>query len=97
MDIVVKGRNVEIPEHCRETVNTKLARLERYDRKAIRADEELLHERNPTHAKNCQRVEITLVGEGAPVRAQASAGGVYAALGVAINWRETRLNRKRDR
>jgi ribosomal subunit interface protein len=97
MDIVVKGRNVEIPEHYRETVNAKLARLERYDRKAIRADVELLHERNPRQAKNCQRVEITLVGKGAPVRAEASAGDFYAALDVAINRLETRLKRKLDR
>src|SRR5690606_33589288 len=48
-------------------------------------------------AKNCQRVEITLVGKGAPVRAEASAGDFYAALDVAINRLETRLKRKLDR
>lgn len=97
MDIVIKGRNVEVPEHYREHVTDKLARLERYNKKAIRADVELLHERNPRQAKNCQRVEITLVGKGEPVRAEASAGDFYAALDGAAGKLENRLRRMHDR
>ena len=59
MDIVVKGRNVEVPDHYRALVSEKLARLERYDRKVIRYDVELFHEPNRRQAKSCQRVEIT--------------------------------------
>ncbi|QGK71284.1 ribosome-associated translation inhibitor RaiA [Allosaccharopolyspora coralli] len=97
MDIVVKGRNVEIPEHYREHVSDKLTRLERYDRKTIRADVELFHERNPRQAKNCQRVEITLVGKGPAVRAEAAAGDFYAALDSATSKLENRLRRAHDR
>ncbi|MDA3630319.1 ribosome-associated translation inhibitor RaiA [Saccharopolyspora oryzae] len=97
MDIVVKGRNVEVPEHYRDHVNTKLTRLERYNKKAIRADVELFHERNPRQAKNCQRVEITLVGKGTPVRAEACAGDFYAALDAATTKLESRLRRMHDR
>ncbi|MER7015916.1 ribosome-associated translation inhibitor RaiA [Saccharopolyspora sp. NPDC000359] len=97
MDIVVKGRNVEVPEHYRDHVNAKLTRLERYNRKAIRADVELFHERNPRQAKNCQRVEITLVGKGTPVRAEACAGDFYAALDAATTKLESRLRRMHDR
>ncbi|GAA0526974.1 ribosomal subunit interface protein [Saccharopolyspora subtropica] len=97
MDIVVKGRNVEVPEHYRNHVTTKLTRLERYNRKAIRADVELFHEPNPRQAKNCQRVEITLVGKGSPVRAEACAGDFYAALDAATTKLENRLRRLHDR
>ncbi|MGP4021156.1 ribosome hibernation-promoting factor, HPF/YfiA family [Saccharopolyspora sp. 5N708] len=97
MDIVVKGRNVEVPEHYREHVNAKLTRLERYNKKAIRADVELFHERNPRQAKNCQRVEITLMGKGTPVRAEACAGDFYAALDAATTKLESRLRRMHDR
>ena len=38
MDIVVKGRNVEVPEHYRVLVTEKLDRLERYDRKLLHFD-----------------------------------------------------------
>ena len=38
MDIVVKGRNVEVPDHYREHVADKISKVERYDQKLIRAD-----------------------------------------------------------
>lgn len=97
MDIVVKGRNVEVPDHYRVHVDEKLMRLERYDRKTIRADVELFHERNPRQAKNCQRVEITLKGRGPAVRAEAAAADFYAALDSAAAKLETRLSRAHDR
>jgi len=97
MDIVVKGRNVEVPEHYREHIDEKLARLERYDKKVIRYDVELFHEPNPRQSKNCQRVEITGVGKGPAVRAEACAGDFYAALDSAVSKLENRLRRMHDR
>lgn len=97
MDIVVKGRNVEVPDHYRVHVAGKLARLERYDSKVIRYDVELLHERNRRQSKSCQRVEITGKGRGPVVRAEASASDFYAALDAAINKIENRLRRAHDR
>jgi len=97
MDIVVKGRNVEVPEHYRVHVAEKLARLERYDRKVIRFDVELFHEPNRRQSKNCQRVEITGKGRGPIVRSEACAGDFYAALDSAVNKLENRLRRAHDR
>ncbi|WP_019819273.1 ribosome hibernation-promoting factor, HPF/YfiA family [Saccharomonospora saliphila] len=97
MDIVIKGRNVEVPDHYREHVGEKLARLERYDRKVIRYDVELFHEPNRRQAKNCQRVEITGKGGGPLVRAEASAGDFYTALDSAMSKLENRLRRMHDR
>ena len=97
MDIVVKGRNVEVPEHYRVHVEEKLARLERYDRKVIRFDVELFHEPNRRQAKNCQRVEITGKGRGPAVRSEACAGDFYAALDAAASKLENRLRRLHDR
>ena len=59
MDIVVKGRNVEVPDHYRQHVADKLAKVERYDHKIISVDVELFHERNPRQSDICQRVGIT--------------------------------------
>ena len=73
MDIVVKGRNVEVPDHYRVHVADKLAKVERYDQKLIRIDVELFHERNPRQSDSCQRVEITCVSRGPVVRAEACA------------------------
>jgi ribosomal subunit interface protein len=97
MDIVVKSRNVEVPQHYRVHVADKLGRLERYDRKVVRFDVELFHEPNRRQAKSCQRVEITGKGRGPVVRAEACAGDFYAALDCAVNKLESRLRRVHDR
>ncbi|SNR31890.1 SSU ribosomal protein S30P /sigma 54 modulation protein [Haloechinothrix alba] len=97
MDIVVKGRNVEVPDHYRTHVSDKLTRLERYDRKVTRYEVELFHEPNRRQSKKCQRVEITGKGKGAPVRAEASAADFYSALDSAVNKLENRMRRMHDR
>jgi len=97
VDIVVKGRNVEVPEHYREHVADKLSKVERYDQKLIRADVELFHERNPRQSDTCQRVEITVMTRGPVVRAEACAENFYAALDIAITKLDGRLRRSADR
>jgi ribosomal subunit interface protein len=97
VDIVVKGRNVEVPEHYRQHVAEKLSRLERYDHKLIRIDVELFHERNPRQSAACQRVELTCKSRGPVVRSEACAKDFYSALDTAIAKLETRLRRSADR
>jgi ribosomal subunit interface protein len=97
VDIVVKGRNVEVPDHYREHVAEKLSKVERYDQKLIRADVELFHERNPRQADTCQRVEITVMTRGPVIRAEACAKDFYAALDLAITKLDGRLRRSADR
>ncbi|OXM61560.1 MULTISPECIES: ribosome hibernation-promoting factor, HPF/YfiA family [Amycolatopsis] len=97
MEIVVKGRNVEVPDHYRTHVGDKLERLERYDKKVYRYEVELFHEPNRRQLKNCQRVEITGRGKGPVVRAEATAGDFYAALDTALNKLENRLRKMHDR
>jgi len=97
VDIVVKGRNVEVPDHYRQLVSEKITRLERYDSKVIRVDVELSHEPNPRQSPVCQRVEITCKSRGPVVRAEAAAEDFYSALDTAIGKLESRLRRAADR
>jgi ribosomal subunit interface protein len=97
MEIVVRGRNVEVPEHFRTHVEDKVGQLERFDGKVIRIDVELLHEKNPRQSANCQRVEITLRGKGPVARAEACAPDFYAALELAAGKLENRMRRANDR
>jgi ribosomal subunit interface protein len=97
VDIVVKGRNVEVPDHYRVHVRDKLQKVERYDQKIIRVDVELFHERNPRQTDHCQRVEITCASRGPVVRAEACAGDFYSALDSAITKLDSRLRRMADR
>jgi ribosomal subunit interface protein len=97
VDIVVKGRNVEVPDHYRQHVADKLAKVERYDHKIISVDVELFHEKNRRQSDNCQRIEITSFSRGPVVRAEACAADFYSALDAAITKLESRLRRAADR
>jgi len=98
VEIVVTGRNVEVPEHFRVHVAEKVARLERYDHKIVGLEVELFHERNRRQLKTCQRVEITgRGGAGSVARAEACAQDFYAALDAAVGKLEARLRRSHDR
>ncbi|NLG56767.1 MAG: ribosome-associated translation inhibitor RaiA [Rhodococcus sp.] len=96
-EIVVKGRNVEIPDHFRVYVSQKLARLERFDSSIFRFDVELQHEPNRRQSKICQRVEITARGKGPVVRAEACADSFYSAFESVTSKLESRLRRTKDR
>jgi ribosomal subunit interface protein len=97
VDIVVKGRNVEVPEHFRVHVHDKLSLSERLDPRVYHVDVELFHEKNPRQSAQCQRVEITVRGKGPVVRAEACADTFYAALDAATHTLENRLRRVHDR
>lgn len=97
MEIVVTGRNVEVPEHFRIHVEEKIGRLERYDHKIVGMEVELFHERNRRQSKSCQRVEITGRGCGPVARAEACAQDFYGALDCAVAKLESRLRRSHDR
>ncbi|WP_132369772.1 ribosome hibernation-promoting factor, HPF/YfiA family [Nocardia alba] len=96
-EVVVSGRNVEIPDHYRIYVAEKLSRLERFDPSIFLFDVELFHERNRRQRKACQRVEITARGRGPIVRAEACADSFYAALESATQKIESRLRRTKDK
>lgn len=97
IQITVTGRNVEVPDHYREHVADKLARLMRYDGKLFRIDVELFHEPNPRQSHTCQRVELTCRSRGPVIRSEACAGDFYSALDKASSKLEGRLRRAADR
>jgi ribosomal subunit interface protein len=97
VEIVITGRNVEVPDHFRVHVAEKVERMERYDHKIVGLEVELFHERNRRQLKNCQRVEITGRGCGPVARAEARAHDFYAALDAAVAKLEARLRRSHDR
>lgn len=97
MEIVVRGRNVVVPDHYRQHVEEKLAKLERYDHKIHRTDVELQHEKNPRQHNSCEHVEITCRTRGPVVRSEACAEDFYSALDQAADKLERRLRHAADR
>ena len=99
-DIVVTGRNVEVPAHYRVHIAEKLARLERYGNhvsRIVRYDVVLDHENNPRLSKVCQRVEITGRGTGPTVRAEACGPDFRSVLDAAVGKLQETLRRSHDR
>jgi len=97
VDVTVRGRNVEVPDHFRQHVREKIERVERYDHRIIRVDVELYHEPNPRQSASCQRVEVTCATRGPVVRAEACASDFYRALDAAVAKLDSRMRRSADR
>jgi ribosomal subunit interface protein len=97
MEIVVRGRNVVVPDHFREHVADKLGKLERYDGKIIRVDVELQHEKNPRQTGRCQHIEITCRTRGPVVRGEGCAEDFYKSLDLAVERLERRMRQAADR
>lgn len=97
MEIVVAGRHTDVPERFRQHVTDKLAKLEQLAPRAQRIDVEVTHESNPRQAAAAERVELTVVGKGPVIRAEACADDRYGAFDLAIDKLTERLRRARDR
>ncbi|MFF1528436.1 ribosome hibernation-promoting factor, HPF/YfiA family [Cellulomonas sp. NPDC058312] len=97
MEIVVAGRHTDVPERFRRHVEDKLAKLEQLAPRAQRIDVEVTHEPNPRQAAAAEKVELTVVGKGPVIRAEACADDRYGAFDLAIDKLSERLRRARDR
>ncbi|WP_182111720.1 MULTISPECIES: ribosome hibernation-promoting factor, HPF/YfiA family [unclassified Actinotalea] len=97
MEIVVVGRHTEVPERFRRHVEDKLAKITQLAPRAMRVDVEVTHEKNPRQAEVAERVELTVLGKGPVIRAEACADDPYAALDAATTKLMERLRRARDR
>lgn len=97
MDIVVTGRHVEVKERFRRHLHDKLAKVPQLAPQIHRLDVVISHEPNRRQAESCERVEITGVGKGPVVRAEAAAEDLYVALDRAHTKLLERLRRAHDR
>ncbi len=97
VDIVVRGRHLDISTRFREHVVEKLARVDKFGVALSRIDVEISKETNPRLADRAFEVELTCVGRGPVIRAEAIAADKYAALDLAYGRLEERLRRAADR
>lgn len=97
VEIVVRGRHVDVSSRFREQANEKLSRVERFGQPIQRVDVELSKEQNPRLADRAFEVELTCRGKGPVIRAEASAADKYSALDMASGRLEERLRRAHDK
>ena len=96
VDISIQGRNVEVSELLKATVEDKITRLGRYLESMERAEVRFLEERNPRIADK-EVCEVTVVGHGHVVRARAAAGDTFAAVDRVVDKLEHRLEKLKGR
>ena len=97
MDIVVRGRHLDLSQKFRVHVEDKLTRLDRFGVPLARIDVEVTKESNPRLADRAFEVELTCRGRGPVIRAEAAAPEKYAALDLAYGRLEERLRRAADK
>lgn len=97
VEIVVRGRHMDLSGQFRELAAEKLSRVERFGLEIARIDVEVSHERNPRLSERAIEVEITCRGRGPLIRAEAHAADKYVALDQAVDTLSERLRRLSDK
>ncbi|WP_062297619.1 ribosome hibernation-promoting factor, HPF/YfiA family [Demequina maris] len=96
MDIAIVGRHTKVSEDMRQRIFEKMEKVEALAPRATRADIHVVHERNPKHANDRERVEITVRGRGV-VRAEAAAEDRFVALDGAMQKLVEQLRKLHER
>ena len=95
--VIITGRNVEVPKHFADRVNSKLAKIERLDPTVTSFHVELQHERNPRRESESDRIQITATSKNHLARAEAKEDSFYAALETALAKMERSLRKVKAR
>lgn len=99
MDITITGRHTEIPDRFREYASEKTrAKVEQYAPKAQAVEIKLTRRTDRQgNILDKGKVEMTLIGPGPVVRAEAEAGDKYAAFDLCIDKLVERMRRAKDK
>ncbi|MDO5746840.1 MAG: ribosome-associated translation inhibitor RaiA [Actinomycetaceae bacterium] len=97
MEIIVNGRNADIHPNFRQYVEDKVAKVELFYPRVQRVNVELTHEPNPARAETAEKIELTVIGKGPIIRAEARSSDRYASVDIAAGKLYERLRRARDR
>ena len=97
MEIVVRGRHIEVSDAFRDHAHQRFERLEHHGVSLQRIDVEVTKERNPRLADQAIRVELTCRGGGPVVRAEYAAADKFVAFDTAADRLDERLRRSAER
>ncbi|MDR0283499.1 MAG: ribosome-associated translation inhibitor RaiA [Propionibacteriaceae bacterium] len=95
MDVTITGRRIQVTDSFREQVARKMAELDSRVDKVIRA--EVQAQAETRGSGEAVRVEITLIGKGPVVRAEALADDKSQAFDEAFDHLKIRLKKAQDR
>ncbi|MEO6826962.1 MAG: ribosome-associated translation inhibitor RaiA [Microbacteriaceae bacterium] len=96
MEIDIIGRHLGITDRFREYATEKSEKVSHLAPRAISFEVKVVRQRE-TNSNDTERVELTLVGPGPLVRAEAAGADKYAAFDVALTRLLERVRRAKDR
>lgn len=96
MQIIVKGKNIEITEALRQYACDKVSRVGKYFDGILKTEIELSVERNPKIPES-QVIEVTIFSTGPIIRAKESASDMYHAIDLVTTKLERQARRVKEK
>lgn len=97
MEFMINGRNLAVSDRFREYTAEKVGKIEQLGDKVQRVDAKVTKQPNARQSDSALTVELTVLGRGPVIRAEASAADKFAAFDLAYTKLLERLRRARDR
>jgi ribosomal subunit interface protein len=97
MDITITGRGVEIPDRFEDYATEKSEKVAHLADKALALEIRVIRHHETGGSAGDDRVELTLIGPGPVVRAEAAASDKYAAFDLALDKLLERIRQAKDR
>jgi putative sigma-54 modulation protein len=96
VDIVIRGKNVEVSETLRSAALKQMSKLDRFANGFARAEVDFSEERNPRIADN-QVCEVLVHLKGHLLKAHAAASEPFAAVSMAVDKIEHQVKRLKEK
>ncbi|QIV88609.1 ribosome-associated translation inhibitor RaiA [Glutamicibacter mishrai] len=97
MELNYSGRNITISDRFREYVDEKITKVDQLATKVQRIDVKVLKESHARDQSTALSVELTVVGRGPAIRAEARGADKFAAFDIAFAKLLERLRKARDK
>lgn len=97
MEFMITGRNLSVSDRFREYAGEKLTKIEQLATKVQRVDVKVSKESKARTAETPLTVELTVLGRGPVIRAEAAASDKFAAFDLAYGKLLERLRRAKDK
>lgn len=97
MDITITGRGVDVPDRFEDYATEKSEKIEKLAERALALEIKLVRHHESRGQSGDDRVELTLIGPGPLVRAEAAAADKYAAFDLAFDKLVERIRQAKDR
>ena len=96
MELVIKGKNIEVEKAAQEYIKSKLTRLERHLPDITEIKVELVQEMTKS-AENRFVAQVTINSHGTLLRGEERASNVYAAIDIVVDVLNRQIERFKDK